>query len=208
MSGSADLTAVRSPRGDRNAGIARPPDPAKGSRAPAELKLPLDSRTRRLLISLAILIAGVVFVLPVGEIVAAIDYHAMTIALRRTPGFAIALSVAATTVSFAALVGRDASALRYIGARTSFTALFLASFCGSALGNAAGFGVLTAGAVRYRIYGASGVKRDDVARLLIFVTGGFALGLSGVGGLAALVELNPVFCGWSPAPRSLRPCSF
>jgi len=38
--------------------------------------------------------------------------------------------------------------------------LFLASFCGSALGNAVGFGALTGGAVRYRIYGAAGLRPE------------------------------------------------
>ena len=112
----------------------------------------------------------------------------------------IVWSIGATALSFAALVGRDACALRYIGARASFLALLLASFCGSALGNAAGFGALTAAAVRYRIYGAVGIKPDDVTRLLVFVLGGFALGLAGVGGLAGLIEVDPVagLLGWSP----------
>ena len=116
----------------------------------------------------------------------------MIVALRRTPDSAIAWSIGATALSFAALVGRDACALRYIGARISFPALLLASFCGSALGNAAGFGGLTAAAARYRVYGAVGIKPDDVARLLLFVMGGFALGLAGIGGLAGLIEADPV----------------
>ena len=101
---------------------------------------------------------------------------------------------------FAALVGRDASALRYVGARVSLPALLLAGFCGSALGNAVGFGVLTAAAVRYRIYGAVGVKADDVARVLGILLCGFAVGLLGVGGLCGLVEAEPIgeLLGWSP----------
>src|ERR1700691_5407475 len=79
-----------------------------------------DSRASRLLVSLAVLVAGAVFILPLGDLVASIDYHEMTVALRRMPAGAIAASIAATVLSFAALVGRDASALRYIGARTSF----------------------------------------------------------------------------------------
>ncbi len=155
---------------------------------------------RRLLSSLAMLIAGAVLVVLFSDLVPGLDYHAIILALRRTPASAIVWSIGATALSFAALVGRDACALRYIGARTSFPALLLASFCGSALGNAAGFGALTAAAVRYRVYGAVGIKPDDVARLLLFVMGGFALGLAGVGGLAGLIEVDPVagLLGWSP----------
>ena len=112
--------------------------------------------------------------------------------MRRTPTSTIVWSIGATALSFAALVSRDACALRYIGARASFLALLFASFCGGALANAAGFGALTAAAVRYRVYGAIGIKPDDVARLPVFVMGGFALGLAGVGGLAGLIEANPV----------------
>jgi phosphatidylglycerol lysyltransferase len=146
------------------------------------------------------LIAGAILVVLFSDLVPDLDYHAIILALRRTPASAIVWSIGATALSFAALVGRDACALRYIGARTSFPALLLASFCGSALGNAAGFGALTAAAVRYRVYGAVGIKPDDVARLLLFVMGGFALGLAGVGGLAGLIEVDPVagLLGWSP----------
>ena len=159
-----------------------------------------NSRVNRLLVSLAILVAGAVMIAPFGGLVEAFDYQAMVVALRRTPAVAIACSIGATALSFAALVGRDASALRYIGARTSFSALLLASFCGTALGNAAGFGALTGAAVRSRIYGAVGIKSDDIARLLLFVAGAFVLGLAATGGLAGLIEARPIadLLGWSP----------
>ena len=150
--------------------------------------------------SLAILLSLAVLVVAFGTVAPDIDYREMIRVLRRLPASAVALSLCATVVSFAALVGRDASALRYVGARVSASALLLAGFCGSALGNAVGFGVLTAAAVRYRIYGAVGVKADDVARLLVFIFAGFAIGLLGVGGVAGLVEAEPVgkLLGWSP----------
>ena len=159
-----------------------------------------QSRFQRLMTSLAILLSLVVLVVAFGNVVQDIDYREVIRVLRRLPASAIALSVCATAVSFAALVGRDASALRYVGARVSSPALLLAGFCGSALGNVVGFGVLTAAAVRYRVYGAVGVKADDIARLLAFILAGFAVGLLGVGGLAGLVESAPVgeLLGLSP----------
>ncbi|MGD0186280.1 MAG: bifunctional lysylphosphatidylglycerol flippase/synthetase MprF [Roseiarcus sp.] len=162
----------------------------------------IGSRWRKLLVALAVLVAGAVLVVPFGDVVANLDYHAMIGALRRMSAASIALSIGATALSFAALVGRDASALRYVGARISFSALVLAGFCGSALGNAAGFGAFTAAAVRYRVYGAVGVKSEDIARLLLFVLGGFALGLASVGGVATLLEADPVavLLGWSATP--------
>jgi phosphatidylglycerol lysyltransferase len=152
------------------------------------------------LVSLALFVGLAVLIVVFSDAVRDIDYHEMVRILRHMSTLAILASIGATAMSFAALVARDASALRYLGARASFPALVIAGFCGSALGNAVGFGVLTAAAVRYRIYGAIGIKPYDVARLMAFVVGGFAIGLTGVGGLAGLLEAAPVseLLGWSP----------
>jgi phosphatidylglycerol lysyltransferase len=170
-----------------------------GSAADAAAALSqFGDRGQAVLVALAILVAGALLVGPFGDIVADLDYHATVHALRRLPRAAIGWSVAAAAVSFAALIVRDASALRYVGARTSPFAAALAGFCGSALGNVAGLGALTAAAVRYRVYGAVGVKADDIARLLLFVLGGFALGLAVVGASATLLEADAVGAvfGW------------
>jgi phosphatidylglycerol lysyltransferase len=158
------------------------------------------SRVQRLLVSLALFVGVAVLIVVFSDAVRDIDYHEMVRILRHMSTLAILASVGATAMSFAALVARDASALRYLGARASLPALVIAGFCGSALGNAVGFGVLTAAAVRYRIYGAIGIKPYDVARLMVVVVGGFAIGLTGVGGLAGLLEAAPVaeLLGWSP----------
>jgi phosphatidylglycerol lysyltransferase len=158
------------------------------------------SRVQRLLVSLALFVGVAVLIVVFSDAVRDIDYHEMIRILRQMSTLSILASIGATAMSFAALVARDASALRYLGARASFPALVIAGFCGSALGNAVGFGVLTAAAVRYRIYGAIGIKPYDVARLMAFVVGGFAIGLTGVGGLAGLLEAAPVseLLGWSP----------
>ena len=66
-----------------------------------------------------------------------------------------------TALSYIALVARDLSALSYIGVKVSTSALLLASFCGSALGNAVGNRALTAIAVRDRVYGAVGATGAD-----------------------------------------------
>ncbi len=109
-----------------------------------------------------------------------IDYHAMVHAMRQTPRRLLWVSVAATAVSYVALIGRDVAALRYVGAKVPLPAMLLAAFCGSALGNAVGFGALTGGAMRYRIYGAAGITPEQVARLMAFITVAFAVGLAAV----------------------------
>jgi len=107
-----------------------------------------------------------------------IDYHALSRAVRETPRSFLWASLAATAVSYLALIGRDVAALRYVGVRAPVAVTLLASFCASALGNAVGFGALTGGAMRYRIYGAARITPEQVARLMAFITVGFAVGLA------------------------------
>ncbi|MFZ0890731.1 MAG: bifunctional lysylphosphatidylglycerol flippase/synthetase MprF [Candidatus Binataceae bacterium] len=115
-----------------------------------------------------------------------IDYHAMVVALRRTPPSLVRASILLTVLSYLALVARDWCALAYVGVEVPSTAVWLASFCGSALGNAVGFGALSGRAVRDRVYGAVGVPPEQIARLVIFAHVGFALGLFAFAGLCSM----------------------
>ena len=158
-------------------------------------KLPRCERCeliQRVALSLAILVAGGILVVAFGDRIQDFDYDALIDALRHTSAEAIGFSLFATATSFAALVGRDLCALRYIGKEPPLTAVLLASFCGSALGNAVGLGGLTGGAVRYRIYGSVGITADEIARLMVFIAVGFGLGLAGIGGFAGLLGAAPV----------------
>ena len=113
-----------------------------------------------------------------------LDYHAIVKTLRQLPPELLVWSLAATTLSYLALIGRDAVALRYIGARVPRPLLWIGTVAGSALGNAVGFGALTGGAVRYRVYGAAGISATQVARLSVLTGATFAFSLivwSGLG---------------------------
>lgn len=162
-----------------------------------------------------------------------LDYHAIIQHLCRLPETAVVEALLATVLSYLALIGRDAVALRYLGAKVPRPTLCLGAITGSALGNAAGFGVLTGGAVRYRVLGAAGVRAEQVARLSVLTAATFALGLvvlaglgatatapmvgaalnlpSGTifaGGLAALV-ISAAIIGWTATgERTLRFCGF
>jgi phosphatidylglycerol lysyltransferase len=164
----------------------------------------MKTAQRNIFLALSILIAAALLIVPFGDVAAHLDYHATVKALRRLSASAVALSIFSTVLSFAALIARDATALRFIGAKASPLALLLAGFCGSALGNAAGLAALTAAAVRYRIYGALGVKHNDIARLLAFVLGGFVLGLSSVGAMATLYEAEPLGAMFGVSAMALR----
>ncbi|HXT05667.1 MAG TPA: bifunctional lysylphosphatidylglycerol flippase/synthetase MprF [Roseiarcus sp.] len=155
---------------------------------------------RRLLLSLAIAFGLVAFVIAFGGVARDLDYAATMRTLCRLPASALALSVLMTAISFAGLIGREATALRYVGARPPRLALLVGGLASAALGNVAGFGVLTAAAVRYRIYGAVGIDALAVARIVGFVVAGYAIGLAAVGGGAAVLRAPEVAAmfGWSP----------
>ncbi len=106
-----------------------------------------------------------------------LDYRGVIQALRETPRAWIWLSILFTALSYLALVARDQLALKYVGVKVATPALLLASFCGSALGNAVGLRALTGATVRDRVYGAAGVKPEHTARVKLFINAAFAIGL-------------------------------
>jgi phosphatidylglycerol lysyltransferase len=106
-----------------------------------------------------------------------LDYHGVLRAVRCSPRELILASILLTALSYLALVARELSALSYAGVRVSTSALLLASFCGSALGNAVGARELNADAARERVYGAAGVRPEEIARVVLFTDIGFGIGL-------------------------------
>ncbi|MDR3101275.1 MAG: lysylphosphatidylglycerol synthase domain-containing protein, partial [Paraburkholderia sp.] len=114
-------------------------------------------------------------------------------------------ALGATAISFVALVGRDAVGLRYLGARVSRGALWAGAIAGSALGNVTGFGALTGGAVRCRVFGGAGVTAAQIGRMTVFTSVTLALALAlmtalGMVGAAAtlsgLLHLSPGALRW------------
>ena len=98
-------------------------------------------------------------------------------AVRDTPSRLIWSSILFTILSYLALIGRDRFALIYIGSRIPASPLLLASFCGSVLSNAIGFGASSGKAVRDRVYGAIGLGSEQIDRVMVFNELGFGIGL-------------------------------
>lgn len=121
------------------------------------------------------------------ELTTEVSYDEVIEALMATSWSSIALAVFFTGLSFAALVGYDLNALDYIGRKLPPVPVAMTAFSAYAVGNTAGFGALSGGAIRFRGYSRLGLSPEDVGRVIAFVTFAFGIGLLSVTALACLV---------------------
>jgi phosphatidylglycerol lysyltransferase len=171
-----------------NGETANAPDPAadgaNGGGRHASLSHLLGSTRVRAVLVLA-LFAIVSFALY--HEVEVTSWHDVRAALTSTSPAQIALAMLGTAVSYLALTGYDFLALRHLAApRLSFGTIALTSFVSQAFTFNFGFGLLTGGAVRMRLYGSAGLKPDQILATSVFATLAVWLGIAAVSG-AALV---------------------
>lgn len=115
-------------------------------------------------------------------------WHEVRAALAATRPEQIGLAVLGTAVSYFALTGYDVLALRHLGAaRIPFATVALTSFVSQAFTFNFGFGLLTGGAVRMRLYGAAGVKTDQILATSVFSSLAIWTGIAAVAGLFLIV---------------------
>lgn len=161
-------------------------------RAGAVFRLRVWPGLRRAAPALLGLAAGALLLVLLQAASASLDYRSVIKALRRLSAATLLLSLAATALSYLALVARDWAALRHMGLKLSWPALLVGGVAGSALGNAIGLGALTGGAVRYRVYGAQGIGPAAVARVTVLTAATFGLALVAWGGLGLLLAAGPL----------------
>ena len=121
-------------------------------------------------------------------------------AIAATSAVQIALASVCTAVSFMALTGYDALALRQLKLHVPYPTTALGSFTSYAISFTLGFPLITAGTVRYWVYSAKGLSPGKVASLTIIAGLTFWLGMAliiGIGfavraeGVAHLDHLSP-----------------
>ncbi len=94
-----------------------------------------------------------------------------------TGGDQIAMAFGFSSLSYLALTGYDALALRHLRVRVPYRLTALASFTSYAVSFTLGFPLVTAGAVRYWIYGPAGLSPGKVASLTVVAGITFWLGM-------------------------------
>jgi phosphatidylglycerol lysyltransferase len=100
---------------------------------------------------------------------------------RAQPWSVLTTAFGATFLGYVALIGYDWSALRYLGKKIPLPVIAVGGFLGYSFGNTVGIGVVSGGAVRYRIYSAFGLNAFEVASVSTFVALAFGLGITVVG---------------------------
>lgn len=136
---------------------------------------------------LAMLVVFAMMAVAVYKLTNEVRYDEVVDALADTSWLAIGLAVLFTALSFLALIYYDLNALEYIGRKLPFGPVAATAFSAYAIGNTAGFGALSGGAIRFRAYSRLGLSPDDIARVIAFVTFAFGLGLLAVSSIAALI---------------------
>lgn len=142
---------------------------------------------RPYLIALAALAVFAFTTFAIYNLTTEVSYDDVVEALANTRWSSIGLAVFFTALSFAALVGYDVNAITYIGRSLPFVPVAITAFSAYAVGNTAGFGALSGGAIRFRAYSRLGLSPDDIGRIVAFVTLAFGIGLLAVTALASLV---------------------
>lgn len=128
--------------------------------------------------------------------IASVDPAQLRRAIAATGGDQIGFAMGLTALSFLALTGYDALALRQLRLHVPYKITALASFASYAISFTLGFPLITAGSVRYWIYSQKGLSAGKVASLTIIAGVTFWLGMAFVIAVAlafrghAISELN------------------
>ena len=119
---------------------------------------------------------------------ASVSLAALREAVAATSLEQLVLAGALTAVSYLALTGYDALALRQLKTRVPYPTTALASFTSYAISFMLGFPLVTGGAVRFWVYSQAGVAAAKVASLTLVAGVTFWLGMGLVIGAGLIVE--------------------
>lgn len=144
-------------------------------------------RFRVYLTSAAVIAIFVLMAVAIYRLTEEVRYDDVVAALADTSWTSIGLAILFTALSFAALTCYDINALDYIGKKLPLATVAMTGFSAYAIGNTAGFGALSGGAIRLRAYSRLGLSPGDISRVIAFVTLSFGLGLLAVASLSTLV---------------------
>jgi phosphatidylglycerol lysyltransferase len=128
--------------------------------------------------------------------------------LHSLPSAKVMLAVLLAAASYLAATGYDTLAARYIRRPLPYRRTALAAFLGTTFSNNLGFGILTGGSLRLRMYTAWGLSVVEASQLLAFCTLTLWLGFLALGGVVFSLEPVAVPQALHLPLLSVRPVGF
>ena len=116
-------------------------------------------------------------------------------AVAAVPGRRLAAALALTAISYLALTGYDAVALRAIGRPLPWRVAAAGSFTSYTLSHNLGLSLLTGGSARYRLYNAAGLDLGEVAQVSAIAGITFWAGVIATAGCAMGIAAMPLAGG-------------
>ena len=123
-----------------------------------------------------------------------VNYHQVRQYVHSLSHGRLGLAVLFTLAGYAVMTLYDRFALASIGRRLPWQRVSLISFISYAFSNAVGMSLLVSGSIRYRFYVQNGLGSGEIARVVLFCTTSFWLGLLALTGTTLL---------WVPLPPQL-----
>ena len=115
-------------------------------------------------------------------------YRDIVDALASIPRGYLLAALGLTILNYAILTGYDFLALKYITKPIHYRKIAFTSFVSYAFSQNLGFGLLTGGSLRYRLYSAWGLTAAEITNVVAFCALTFWLGIFTVGGLVFTFE--------------------
>ena len=146
---------------------------------------------RRIGVAFSLIIVSVsVFIM--GRTLVGIDPVKFEQAFAATGADQIAMAFGLAAISYLALTGYDALALRHLGAKVPYRLTALASFTSYAISFTLGFPLVTGGAVRFWLYDPAGLSAGKVASLTVVAGVTFWLGMGLVLGVGFIFDASAI----------------
>lgn len=113
------------------------------------------------------------------------SYGAVVSAIVDTPPLRLVAAVVLTAISFLLLTLYDYHAFEAMGRRQPWARIAPGAVAAYAVAQTTGFGPLSGGAIRMRYYTPLGFSTMEIARVVVFVTAAFGIGVALTGGVGA-----------------------
>ncbi|MGH8547783.1 MAG: lysylphosphatidylglycerol synthase domain-containing protein [Methylococcales bacterium] len=163
-----------------------------------------SGNVQRWLTPLAAAIFFFLAILALRHLLQDINYPKLFAEIKATPTAILIAATGSTIAGYIVYIGYDLSALAYIGRKLDLGLVSVGAYCGYAVANTVGFNIISGGAVRYRFYSRAGLEAIDIARIAIFCSVSWGIGIHIIGIMALLIRPEALAVITTVSARNLR----